>query len=123
MTHDDPKLTAYALNELDNADRAAVEAYLATDESARRLVEETRQTAALLARGLQSVQAPSLTEMQRETIAAAAAGGAKKLEHEAPRRLVRTVWARWALAAAACVAVGGITANRLISNWRSRSAQ
>jgi Ca-activated chloride channel family protein len=120
MTHDDPKLTAYALNELDDADRAAVEAYLAGDETARRLVEETRQTAAMLARGLQSVQAPSLTEIQREAITAAAAGGAKKLEYQAPRHLARRVWARWALAAAACVAVGGITANRLISQRRAR---
>jgi len=47
MTHDDPKLTAYALNELDDvADRARVEAFLAQDETARRIVEETRQTAA-----------------------------------------------------------------------------
>ena len=45
MTHDDPRLTAYALNELDEADRAQVEAFIAQDETARRFVEETRQTA------------------------------------------------------------------------------
>ena len=75
MTHDDPRLTAYALNELDPTDRAVVEAFLATDETARRLVEETRQTAAMLSQGLQSVATPTpaLTAEQRQTIAAGSA--------------------------------------------------
>jgi hypothetical protein len=45
---DDPKLTAYALGELDEADRAAVEAQLAEDEASRKFVQEVRETVAEL---------------------------------------------------------------------------
>src|SRR6266550_1591564 len=72
MSPDDPKLTAYALDELDGAERAEVEAFLKENEAARRFVEETRQTVAMLSSGLQSIEPPALTVEQRETIRAAA---------------------------------------------------
>src|SRR5260221_6633477 len=103
MTHDDPKLTAYALNELDDADRAQVEAFLAHDETARRIVEETRQTAGLIARGLQSVQPVALTPQQRESITAASAK--RTLSYQPTTSRFHSTWARWSLAAAACAAL------------------
>jgi Ca-activated chloride channel family protein len=107
MTHDDPRLTAYALNELDAPDRAAVEAFLATDETARRFVEETRQTATMLSQGLQSVATPTLTAEQRQTIAAASVAGPKslRLDYQSGERRARALWARWTLATAACAAL------------------
>src|SRR4051794_39572110 len=100
MTHDDPRLTAYALNELDAADRPAVEAFLATDETARRFVEETRQTASMLSQGLQSTATPTLTAEQRQTIAAASATApaTHSLNYQSGARRSRAIWARWALA-------------------------
>src|SRR4051794_11392546 len=92
--HDDAKLTAYALGELNDADRAAMEARLATDEGARRDVEEIRALAATLKAQLES-----------ETAAAAMGAPAETIKlHRRPR------WAgRLAVAAAACVVVGGVT--------------
>ncbi|MEQ2010039.1 MAG: zf-HC2 domain-containing protein, partial [Limisphaerales bacterium] len=45
LTPDDPKLTAYALGELDATERAAVEAALAHSPECRRAVEEIRALA------------------------------------------------------------------------------
>lgn len=42
LTPDDPRLTAYALGELDDADRAAVEAALAADPALRAVVDDIR---------------------------------------------------------------------------------
>src|ERR1035437_3231570 len=61
---DDPRLTAYALNELDEADRAAVEKILAADPEARRWVEEVRRTATQLETELQGEECPALTSEQ-----------------------------------------------------------
>ena len=108
MQHDDPKLTAYALGELDDAaDRAAVEAFLATDDSARRLVDEIRQTAATLTRGLHSAEIPTLTPEQRQTIAAARSEPAP-LNYQSDTRRPRRLWVRWALATAACAALATV---------------
>jgi len=45
LSPDDPKLTAYALGELDAAERAAIEAVLADSPEARAVVEEIRAAA------------------------------------------------------------------------------
>jgi Ca-activated chloride channel family protein len=105
MTHDDPKLTAYALGELDDAaDRAEVEAFLANDETARRVVDETRQAAATLTRGLQGSELPTLTAEQRQTLAAARRAPAAGERAAIPPWRSRP-WVRWALATAACAAL------------------
>ncbi|MEY2881976.1 MAG: hypothetical protein RLZZ15_4356 [Verrucomicrobiota bacterium] len=52
LSPDDPRLTAYALGELDPAERAAVEAALTTDPAARAAVEEIRVLSAHLAAAL-----------------------------------------------------------------------
>jgi Ca-activated chloride channel family protein len=113
MTSDDPRLTAYALNELEEADHMEVEAFLASDETARRTVEETRRTVAMLTESLRTTSAPNLTAAQLETIVAATTPSAiaPSLSDE-PARPGRRAWARWALATAACAALaaGGISA-------------
>jgi hypothetical protein len=112
MTNDDPKLTAYALNELDEADRAEVEAYLAENPAERQFVEETRRTVALLTGGLHVMNVPALTTLQRETISAAASTPAlaqARRSYEPNRYSARRVWMKWTLATAACVAVTGLS--------------
>jgi Ca-activated chloride channel family protein len=106
MTHDDPKLTAYALDELDAADRAEVEAFLKGSDAGRRFVEETRQTVALLAGGLRAVEPPALTAAQRDAVHAAArsAGVAPPLSYGRVDGR-RSAFARWSLATAACAAL------------------
>src|SRR3954466_15504339 len=110
MNIDDPRLTAYALGELDEAaDLAEVEAFVASDEAARRFVEETRQTVAMLTAGLATAETPSLTLAQKQAIQTAS-GDAKTLEYATPLRPRRKIWARMALATAACAAIaaGGL---------------
>ena len=116
MNYDDPKLTAYALGELEGAEREQMEAFVARDEGARRIVEEIRQAGMVLERSLRAGRAPSLTAAQREAIAAAAASsavpsgsGAAKLNYAPVRMSARRMVTRWALATAACaaLAVGG----------------
>jgi len=65
---DEVKLTAYALNELDETSWAAVEKLLAMDPVARRWVEDVRRTAALLESELQAEECPSLTTEQTREI-------------------------------------------------------
>jgi Ca-activated chloride channel homolog len=57
---DDPRLTAYALGELDASEVPAVEAQLARCADSRRAVEEVRVTARLLAESLQAEPSPGL---------------------------------------------------------------
>ncbi len=72
---DDPRLTAYALGELDPADRTLVETFLAEHPDARAEVSEIQATAAMLGTELAAVAAPGLTEAQRATIDAAVTSG------------------------------------------------
>ncbi len=77
----DPKLTAYALGELDDTERAEVEAQLKESEAARQTVNEIRKTAALLTRELKAEPALALSDDQRNAIEAKAEqvyGGGKK---------------------------------------------
>ena len=62
---DDPRLTAFALGELDDLDRLAVEAMLANSPEARRFVAEVRETAAILTETLRGEPSPGLSIVQR----------------------------------------------------------
>ncbi len=73
---DDPRLTAYALGELEPAERAAIEAALSESPEARAELEEIRSAAALLSDELRSETAPALTESQRAAIVAGRNGQA-----------------------------------------------
>ena len=58
---DDPRLTAYVLGELDEAERAEIEAELERNEAARDAVAEIRVMADMLTRELQNEPGESLT--------------------------------------------------------------
>src|SRR5581483_4152178 len=64
----DPRLTAYALNELDEVERAALESELADSAEARQVVEEIRAAAWLLTDQLRREPSPGLVPAQREII-------------------------------------------------------
>jgi Ca-activated chloride channel family protein len=65
ITPDDPKLTAYALGELDQTERAALEAELEKSPELRRAVEEIRATVLLLEKKLAAEELPGLAFAQQ----------------------------------------------------------
>ncbi len=103
MNHasEDPRLTAYALGELEADERAAFEARLAEDADLRAELEAVRKTAELLESELAQSPELALSAAQRRTIERAMPAVKK------PRKLR---WG-WALAAALplLLAVGGLT--------------
>ena len=103
MTDPTTRLTAYALGELEGADRIEVEALLATDPEARRFVAETRAAADLLAAALGAEPSPGLSIVQRVELAA-------RLDR--PRRRRVPVRAIVATAAAAVLIAAGYEAGR-----------
>jgi Ca-activated chloride channel family protein len=64
----DPRLTAYALGELDEAEMVEFEALIADSPEAQRYIEETRATAQLLAEQLRREVSPGLAPAQHESI-------------------------------------------------------
>ncbi len=71
----DPRWTAFALDELDEADRAIIEQELRTSDAARQAVEEIRQTAGLLKESLKQESKPVLSEEQQSVIEQRVQGG------------------------------------------------
>ncbi|MBI3864245.1 MAG: von Willebrand factor type A domain-containing protein [Planctomycetia bacterium] len=65
---DDPRLTAYALGELDPTEQQEVERLLAESADARSAVKEIRELAGLLTAELKHEPAPALTATQRAAI-------------------------------------------------------
>src|SRR5262245_56330075 len=70
---DDPRLTAYALGELDPTEREAVERLLEASPEAQATLREIRDVAGLLTAELKQEPAPSLTEAQRSAVLAGTA--------------------------------------------------
>lgn len=68
ITPDDPRLTAYALGELDEAGCKAIEAELKNSPECRCAVEEIREAAALLTTELATEELPDLTFAQQRKI-------------------------------------------------------
>ncbi|MBN1610559.1 MAG: von Willebrand factor type A domain-containing protein [Polyangiaceae bacterium] len=68
----DPRLTAYALGEMNDSDRLAFEALLTDDPAAKEEIESIRQTAALLANELGQGAPSALSPTQRSRIEQAA---------------------------------------------------
>jgi hypothetical protein len=116
---EDPRLTAYALGELEADERAAFEAQLAADAELRAELEAVRRTAELLENELARSPELALSAAQKKTIeqalqkAPTTAPAAKK-----PRKLR---WG-WALAAALplLLSVGGLS---LMTRGRKGSAE
>ncbi len=64
----DPRLTAYALNELDETERARVDRFLESSVEGRQAVDEIRQAAEVLANGLADETTEGLSDRQRKAI-------------------------------------------------------
>ena len=96
MNYDDPKWTAYVLGELDEVERAEVEALLESSAEARAFVEELRMASTLLKDELAPMASAALHPGQRATVQAAAAGN---------ERRQWSIWrpAAWAVGLAATV--------------------
>ena len=86
---DDPKLTAYALGELNDTEKAEVEAFLNENEAARNEVAKIREAAQWLSAELGAETPAGLSELERARIM----DQAKKA---VPVR--KTHWHRWAVA-------------------------
>jgi Ca-activated chloride channel family protein len=71
----DPKLTAYVLGELDEKERAEVEALIENNPDARAAVEGIREVTGLLEGGLASEPCPALDEERRAAIRREIEGG------------------------------------------------
>ncbi len=111
MNPDDPKFTAHALGEVEDltaAERAEIEALLASDPAAQAEAEETRALAARLRAELPGEEAGALHDEQRAAVFSAATA------KSADQKIVRFPMRAWALAAAACVVIG-ISAAMLFS--------
>src|SRR5262245_36896121 len=92
---DDPRWTAYVLDELDAADREELEAVLAGDDEARAYVASLRETIDALERELGAQPAPAaLDELQR-----------KRIHSAVVRRSRRGVWIASALVASTAAGV------------------
>ncbi len=94
----DPRLTAYALGELDGAERDAVEAQIKASPECSQAVEEVREIATLLADELKKEPAAALSQLDRIAIEAEA-----QKRHQ---RSSRFPWIGVAVAASVLVAVG-----------------
>lgn len=68
---DDPRLTAYALGELDDAERVEVETLLAGSAEARAAVAEIQLLSGAFVAGFQAEPALTLSVAQREAVSAA----------------------------------------------------
>ena len=118
ISAESPELTAYVLNELPEAERAAVEAAIAASPDLAAEVEQLRAASTLLSRHLASEPAVELEPIQREDILLGggrrsiprpvqATGSSRQGDHSEPRlstwiRALNQQWI-WATAAAAAL--------------------
>jgi hypothetical protein len=112
MNHDDPKLTAYALDELPPEDRAQIEALLREQPSAATEVRETKEMAGLIRNLFSAELTEGLTPRRREAILAEAITcAAAQAAAPVPSNIItpdRIWWQRTGFwqAAAACAVFG-----------------
>jgi Ca-activated chloride channel family protein len=118
ITPDDPKLTAYVLGELDEYERAEVQAQVRQSPELQRAVREIRETAQLLSEEFGRETAPALTDAQREAVELAAAKQNGRADNLSRRYLNRRrIWLPAALAASFLI-VAGATAFMLVQTER-----
>jgi len=112
---DDATLAAYALNEVDDAQRAIVEAALEANPDARQAVDAFRAAAQLAAEAYQQEPRLALTDGQRQSLLARVGTSEAGQIAANMARDRKARWSRWAkrigVAAAAClvIAVGVAT--------------
>lgn len=108
MKIDDPKLTAYALNEIDDpAEKAEVESWLASHPEAREELAEIQELAGLLGEKLRQTPAFDLHEEQRAVILGTKETPAEIVEFPTNKGWRKHPWSVIGLSAlAACLAAG-----------------
>lgn len=113
MSHDDPKFTAYALNELDSNEAAEIERIIPGQPHASAEIAETREMAEILRGTLKAEQAPALGEHRRDAVLRAASIAGKSLQPSLENVAEPAWWQRvgfWQLAAACMVFGFGVYA-------------
>ncbi len=100
--YDDPKLTAFALGELDATEAAEIGKLIACDDEAQRIVDEIRQTAQQLESEFADEPRLSLNDSQREVVKQSAER-IPVVETRSSFLTSRRFWASAGLAAAACL--------------------
>src|SRR5215470_2230119 len=78
IDRDNPKWTAYVLDELDASERAALESELESSEEAREFVQELRLAASMMKDGLAAHADATLSSEQRFSIQAASSARTTK---------------------------------------------
>ncbi len=112
---DDPRLTAYALGELDDAEKAAIEAFLNENEAVRDEVARIREAAQWLTAELGAEAPEGLSELERARIL-------DQAKTAKPARKVH--WGRWAVAALVLLVGGGAwMATSTMNYYHEKSAQ
>jgi hypothetical protein len=110
MNHDDPKLTAYALDALSPQERAEIEALLKEQPSAATEVAETREAADIMRQLFRAELNETLTPRRRDAILRAAANHGQVLPEDVSSKVItHPAWWRRASvwqAAAACAVFG-----------------
>jgi secreted protein with Ig-like and vWFA domain len=119
MNHDDPKLTAYALDELDPAERVEIEQLLRDDPTALQEMEETMAFAAQLRCELEAVTAAPLEEAQRANVLEALAAPSRGVPVSRSRV---TRWLQWSLPLAASILVVGTVSVLLLHSVSRKEA-
>ena len=109
---DDPRLTAYALGELDEADRLEVEALIANDPEAVRQLADILATARLLTDQLRDETSTGLDPEQRRAIE-------ERLESPMVAKPRRRRWIRYALAAS----IVGLAATLILTTFRPQAVR
>ncbi len=116
MSYDDPKFTAYALNELDANECAEIERAILVQPQANAEIAETREMAGILRETLKTETAPALCEHHRDAVfrAASIAGKAANLPLENVVVTGQPAWWQragfWQLATACLVFAFGVYA-------------
>lgn len=119
---EDPRLTAYALGELNQSECTQVEALLAESAEARRALEGIRETVALLRSELTFEPALKLTSSQRETVAAATSSGFDDTVSKTQATMLSKN-SRWGAFAGTVTTVAAVAAAAVIVPLISRSLQ
>ena len=121
----DPRITAYALGELEGTEHAEIETLVQQNAELTKLVEEVRATARLLKQELADEPLVGLTPGQRRLVETKAAERNGR-DTTAPRRPLILRFAKPILALAACLALGLCIWELFVptlSRARSRSSQ
>src|SRR5262245_17990407 len=99
---DDPRLTAYALGELEGDEKREIESLVASSTEAREAIEDIRRTATRLEQELAQEPAAKLDDVSRQQIEARVLAG----------RIRR--WGGYAIAASIVLLLGGFSTSVML---------